>query len=212
MIDQNPHRGRPMGAVARAPRRRPIGAARALTAALVAALVAAMLSQSATAQTQAPAEPQPKTEAPAAPSTDPQVERIKDWATQCTTPAPDKPRVCFLIHDVFAAENNQRVLQLVIGRFGNDDILGALIFVPLGIRLPPGISLQIDKNAPLQIELERCTQKGCQAQIVLSDTVLASLKAGVGGEVTFEDGAGRPVAVAFSLKGFTAAFAKLGQP
>jgi len=137
------------------------------------------------------------------------VERIQDWALQCTKAQADKPRTCFLIHDVFRAENNQRILQVVVGHFGADSVLGALFFVPLGIRLPPGLVLKIGQNEAQKLPLERCTTKGCQAQILLADPLLSSFKAGTDGEITFEDAAGQAVGVTFSLKGFTAGLGKL---
>jgi len=178
-------------------------------------LVYAGTALPAAAQTPAPAPAPAPTPAPApAPSTEPapkgpDVERFKDWSLQCTQAQADKPSSCFLIHDVFPAEGNVRILQMVVGRFGQDNVLGALFFVPLGIRLPTGLTVQIDQNEPLRLPLERCTTKGCQAQIALADPLLAKFKAGSGGEVTFEDATGRPVAVPFSLQGFTAGLTKL---
>jgi invasion protein IalB len=152
-----------------------------------------------------PAGAQTQTPAPAKP----EVEHIQDWSLQCTPAQGDKPRTCFLIHDVFRTENNQRILQVVVGRFGADSVLGALFFVPLGIRLPPGLVLKIDQNEPQTLPLERCTTKGCQAQILLADPLLSAFKAGNGGELTFEDASGQAVAIAFSLNGFTAGLGKL---
>lgn len=138
-----------------------------------------------------------------------ETEQIQDWVLQCTKEQAGKPRTCFLLHDVFRTENNQRILQVVVGRFGADNILGALFFVPLGIRLPPGLVLKIGQNAAQTLPLERCTTKGCQAQIRLADPLLAAFKAGNGGEITFEDASGQAVGVVFSLKGFTAGLGKL---
>lgn len=152
-----------------------------------------------------PALAQAQTPAPA----NPEVERFQDWALQCTTAQADTPKTCFLIHDVFRADGNQRVLQIVVGRFGADNVLGALFFAPLGIRLPPGLTLQVDQKDPQKLPLERCTTKGCQAQIILADPLLDTFKDGTGGEITFEDASGQPIAIAFSLKGFTAGLAKL---
>lgn len=161
----------------------------------VAALLGSALPVLAQSQAPAPAEPE--------------IERIQDWALQCTKAQTDKPRTCFLIHDVFRAENNQRILQVVVGHFGADNVLGALFFVPLGIRLPPGLVLKIDQNEAQKLPLERCTTKGCQAQVLLADPLLSSFKAGNGGEITFEDATGQAVGVTFSLKGFTAGLGKL---
>jgi len=171
------------------------------------ALVTAAASTPAAAQTQVPA---PTTEPAADPAQKaPEIERIKDWTFQCTQPKADKPRTCFLIHDVYPTEGKARILQVVVGRFGAENLLGALFFVPLGIRLPPGLLLQIDKNEPQRLPVEQCTSKGCQAQIVLAEPLLSTLKAGNGGEVTFEDATGRQMVVPFSLHGFTAALEKL---
>jgi invasion protein IalB len=175
------------------------------------AAVATLLSSAgpALAQTQIPVPTQFLAQAQTPAPAESEVERIQDWSLQCTKAQADKARKCFLIHNVFRAEDNKRILQIVVGRFSADNVLAALFFVPLGIRLPPGLILQIDKNDPLQIELELCTGKGCQAQVRLDDALLAAFKAGKGGEITFEDATGLAVGVAFSLKGFTAGMAKL---
>ena len=180
-----------------------------LTVLSLIALVHAATSMPAAAQTQVPA-PAPATDPANDPAQKvPDIERIKDWTFQCTQLQADKPRSCFLIHDVYPTEGKVRILQMVVGRFGAENLLGALFFVPLGIRLPPGLTIQIDKNEPQRLPVEQCTSKGCQAQIVLAEPFLSILKAGAGGEVTFEDATGRQVAVPFSLQGFTAALAKL---
>lgn len=153
------------------------------------------------AQSQTPAQP------PAQPK--PEVERIQDWTLQCTKAQADKPRTCFLIHDVYRADGNQRILQIVVGRFGTDNVLAVLFFVPLGIRLPPGLTFQIDQNNPRKVPLERCSTKGCQAQVLLDDSLLDAFKAGNGGELSFDDAAGRSIVVKFSLKGFTSGIGKL---
>ena len=45
--------------------------------------------------------------------------------------------------------------------------------------------------------------------IVLHEELLQSLKTGLVGRVTFQDAAGQPITVDFSLKGFTAALSEL---
>lgn len=139
----------------------------------------------------------------------PEIERIEDWSLQCTATPAIQPKSCFLIHDVFQIQGDQRILQIVVGRFGASNVLVARFYVPLGIRLPPGLTLQVDRNTPQQMPLERCTTRGCQAQIFLDDALLAAFKAGNGGNLIFDDAAGQSIVVAFSLKGFTSGIEKL---
>ena len=139
----------------------------------------------------------------------PEIERIEDWSLQCTATQANQPKSCFLIHDVFHTQGDQRILQIVVGRFGANNVLVARFYVPLGIRLPPGLTLQVDQNTPQQMPLERCTTRGCQALIFLDDALLAAFKAGNGGDLIFDDAAGQSIVVAFSLKGFTSAIEKL---
>ncbi len=110
-----------------------------------------------------------------------------------------------MLQKIVTTDNGQQVLQVVIGRFGTERFLGAVILVPIGVRLPPGIGLQVDDRKPRNFPFERCSPARCQAHVMLEEDLLKSLKAGLTGTVTFQDGAGRAMTVDFSLKGFTAA-------
>ncbi len=110
-----------------------------------------------------------------------------------------------MVQKIVTAEGGQQVLQVVIGRFGTERTLGAVILVPIGVRLPPGIGLQVDDRKARNIFFERCSPARCQAHVVLDEKMLKNFKAGLVGHVTFQDSAGRTMTVDFSLKGFTAA-------
>ncbi len=88
-------------------------------------------------------------------------------------------------------------------------LVGAIISLPIGVRLPPGISLWADDRKPWKFPFERCTPDGCQVRALLHEELLQSLKTGLVGRVTFQDAAGQPITVDFSLKGFTAALSEL---
>lgn len=151
----------------------------------------------ATAQTET--ESQPTTEAPAS-------RQIQDWTLRCDAPAAGSlAGPCYMVQDIAAPEGQGRIAQMIVGHFGQERLLGALIFVPLGTRLPPGLLIGVDDNEPRRFPFQLCSPNGCQAQIALDDTFLAELKAGVTAEAVFEDANGRKLAVEISLRGFTAA-------
>lgn len=136
----------------------------------------------------------------------PAVQKFKDWEVQCRAPEGSLGPSCFMIQNVTSAEGKPLIIQVTVGRFGPQKILGLLVFVPLSVRLPPGISLQVDRAKAVHYPLERCTPNACRAEIVLDKRTLTRLKRGNIARITFQDGMGRPVKVDVSLAGFTAAF------
>lgn len=178
-----------------------------LTAALCLALASApeiAHAQDRPASEKAPGKTQEK-----APENIQQIRRFEDWELRCEQKDEWEEKTCYIVQSLKADETGRRVLQILVARFGAEQALGALISVPIGIRLPPGIVLQIDKKPARRFPLERCTPQTCQAQVRLADKLLASFKAGASGRVTFHDASGQTVNVSFSLKGFTAAFKEL---
>ena len=134
---------------------------------------------------------------------------IEDWVLRCLPAAESRPRTCRMVQSAVASEGGQRLLQVAVGRFGPERLLGAVISVPIGVRLPPGIDLRVDDRKPWNFTFERCSPSSCQVHALLHEELLQSLKAGLVGRVTFQDAVGQPITVDFSLKGFTAALREL---
>jgi len=203
MITQAPRRRR-------SPDRAPRGGARPWPARRLAALCLALLLTAilgalpgpAAAQTETQSEPQ--STAPAAAAPEPR--QIQDWTLRCDAPANGSlSGPCYIMQDIAAPEGQGRIAQMIVGHFGKERLLGALVFVPLGIRLPPGLLIGVDQNKPRRFPFQLCSANGCQAQIALDDAFLAELKAGAKAEAIFEDANGRKIAIEVSLRGFTAA-------
>ena len=135
--------------------------------------------------------------------------RIEDWVLRCLPATESQPRTCRMVQSAVAIEGGQRLLQVAVGRFGPERLLGAVISVPIGVRLPPGIGLRVDDRKPWNFPFERCSPSSCQVRALLQEELLKSLKAGRVGRITFQDAAGQPITVDFSLKGFTAALREL---
>lgn len=131
----------------------------------------------------------------------------KDWTVRCGPNPQTQAEVCYMIQQITSKETGQPVLQIAVGKFGPDKRDLALITLPLGVRLPPGIAIEVTGRERRQRPFERCLRTGCQAQLPIDDIVLGEFKAGLDGRILFYDLNGKPGALPFSLQGFTAAFA-----
>lgn len=132
-----------------------------------------------------------------------------DWYLRCGKINQDVDESCVLLQDVIDNNSNKPLMQLAVGFWGPEKQRGALITLPLGIRLPPGIQIKVDSVEVGKVPFSQCGLNGCQVHVTMDDTLLKKFKAGIGGTVAFYDATGRVVPVPFSLKGFTAGFAEV---
>lgn len=175
------------------------GLAPILMLSLAVALGQGLLAQPAAAQGDSEAQP------PAGAATTAQ-RQIQDWTVRCDAPtAGSMAGPCYMVQDITAPTGEGRIAQVLVGHFGPERLLGAVVFVPLGTRLPPGLLIGVDANDPRRFPYQLCSPNGCRAQIALDEAFLNELKAGVKAEAVFEDANGRKLAVQISLRGFTAA-------
>ncbi len=85
--------------------------------------------------------------------------------------------------------------------------------VPLGVLLPSGVALKVDKGQRFDAPFKICTAKGCEAGIPRDDLLLRTMKRGLVARIAFLDGiTRRQITVPVSLKGFAAAFRTLPAP
>ena len=136
---------------------------------------------------------------------------FQDWTVRCDqNPSNAAAGGCYILQNVVNSETQQPVMQIAIGLLKTDNSTVTVITLPLGILLPPGITLQIDQRQPARIPIQRCMPDGCKVQFRMSPEQISVFKGGIGGQLTFQDAVGRQVPVPFSLKGFTAALSSLG--
>ncbi len=126
-----------------------------------------------------------------------------DWQMRCETPPGAKNEQCALVQNV-AAEDRPNVTLLVIALKTADNQSRLLrVVAPLGVLLPAGLGLKIDDKDIGRAGFVRCLNTGCIAEVVMDDTLVASLKTGQNATFivfqTPEEGIGIPV----SLNGFS---------
>ncbi len=130
--------------------------------------------------------------------------KFGNWTAKCEESRGKVQGGCFIFQNLVLREGGQRVLQFAVGYVANTDAPIALLSLPLGISLPPGVSIRIGDAQPTRVIVERCEPNGCRAGLKLSDELLSQLRQGAQLTVTFHDAERRPIEVPLSLDGFEA--------
>jgi invasion protein IalB len=177
--------------------------------------VTALAQASQAAPSQATPSQQPESTAPKPKTATPSPrdgQQFQDWKLRCKA-AEGQPELCEMEQRV-ENQKGDRVLLAVVGRVRSLDAPGMLILLPLGIALPPGVSLKVDDGDQRPLEVKLCAKEGCHAeQAPLKPDLLGALKAGTKGMVTFyvytRQGKQQQVNIPVSLLGFSAALAEV---
>lgn len=125
------------------------------------------------------------------------------WAHRCRGAANGGQR-CHIEHAVLDPKHRQIV------RFAVADVGGVrrlVVFAPVGLKIPYGVHVRIDKLAPRQLRLETCDRQSCEAELAVDAALSRQLADGARIAVLLQDGrSGRRISVAGSLQGFTVAY------
>lgn len=131
------------------------------------------------------------------------------WEMRCETPPGSSREQCALMQSV-AAEDKPNMNLVVIAIKAADGKSRLLrVVAPLGVLLPAGLGLNIDKADKGRAGFVRCLPSGCVAEVVMDNKLLDEL--GKGKTATFivfetpEQGIGIPL----TLNGFKDGFGKL---
>ncbi len=134
-----------------------------------------------------------------------------NWTAKCEEPHEDRQGGCFIFQNLVLREGGQRVLQVAIGYVPKTTEPIALISLPLGISLPPGVSIELANGQPIRFPVERCEPNGCRAGLKLKEDFLAALRHAETLTVRFHDAQRQPIEVPLSLSGFAAGLEALKQ-
>ncbi len=131
-------------------------------------------------------------------------EVFSDWRVLCHPV--EKDVACQMMQSVAAEENGPPVFLLSVSDDEDTGQRYAVITVPVGVYLAPGIELHVDNRRPFKVLYEVCDQLGCHAGFRMKGDVLAAFRKGL--EVKARVWTARDKAVDFpvSLRGFTAAY------
>ncbi len=126
------------------------------------------------------------------------------WRSRCEETRGKVMGGCFIYQDLVLREGGQRVLQFAAGYAESTPDPIALISLPLGISLPPGILLKVDNGKAIPVMVERCEPTGCRAGLKLEAPLMRELRDGRQLTVSFRDAERKPIEVSLALGGFSA--------
>ncbi len=122
-----------------------------------------------------------------------------DWALRCPEQAG-----CVLQQRVLLEDNPTPLLHVALHYSDEPRTLDAIIRVPLGVLLPPGLTIVIDGGQPMTIPFHHCLPEGCLALTQVSDPLADALRRGNRADVSYQLADRRTLTVPLSLHGITA--------
>ncbi len=131
------------------------------------------------------------------------------WQVSCRTPPGAKEEKCALVQSVTAEDRPNVGLTVVFYEAIGEKKKLLRVVVPLGVLLPTGLGLKIDDQDVGNAPFLKCGKRGCVAEVVLQDEVIAKLKQGTNAMFIIFDTPEAGIGIPVSLQGFTDAFASL---
>jgi len=132
-----------------------------------------------------------------------------DWQIRCDTPPGAQGEQCALIQSVTAEDRPNVGLTVIVLKTADQKSRLMRVLAPLGVLLPSGLGLKIDKTDVGRAGFVRCLPNGCVAEVQMDDNLIKQLRSGQSATFiifqTPEEGIGIPM----SLKGFGEGFDKL---
>lgn len=132
---------------------------------------------------------------------------FKDWRITCAQN--DAVKICQMLQSQPATKGGADVFLISLSQSDGSKEVSAVVSVPLGVYLAPGIEIHISGRRPFKVLYEICDQTSCHAGFKLKGSVLSSFKRG--SEAKFRVWTAKSKAVEFpvSLSGFTAGYTEL---
>ena len=133
----------------------------------------------------------------------------QDWQIRCDTPPGAQTEQCAVMQSVVAEDRANFGLTVIIMKMADNKSRMMRVIAPLGVLLPAGLGLSIDKQDIGRAGFVRCLPNGCVAEVVMDDNLVQKLRTGQSATFiifqTPEEGIGFPV----SLAGFGEGYDKL---
>jgi invasion protein IalB len=130
-----------------------------------------------------------------------------NWSTGCNAPSRKEPLSCSIEQRVLLRETGQQLGRAAVQTSGPEPRTpGLLLHLPLGLSMAAGVSVVVDADTPVKLDVQTCDAAGCYAARALDGELLKAMQRGRELKITFEDLNRKPITVTFTLEGFTDAF------
>ena len=137
------------------------------------------------------------------------------WQIRCDNKAGPGVERCALMQSVTSKDNANVGLTVILLKTAKKNAVLLRVLAPLGVFLPGGLGLQIDKKNLGRTVFLRCVPNGCISETKLEKKILNRFKAGATATFVLFEGPKKGIGLPVSLKGFTAGFTalpRMGEP
>lgn len=127
------------------------------------------------------------------------------WTKICTTHKKSKKEICLISQEIRSA-SGQFLASVAIREIDGDKGRTALISVPPGMLLQPGIRFKVDDNEDHEVKYGICFQKYCYSELPIKKAIIDEMKGGNNLTVTTFSQQGKAIGFELTLSGFTATY------
>lgn len=137
--------------------------------------------------------------------TKPEISYFGDWAVRCFPVKSPSP--CDMLFATVRKNSAQRVTSVSIAYVPSKGTYLMQVAVPLGIDLSQGVVIQAGNYSTDKLTVRRCDRSGCFVEQAAGNDLIDGLtqNSEQGGNLKVVATGGKPVSLAMSLKGFSAA-------
>ena len=130
------------------------------------------------------------------------------WSYRCSGEGEQKH--CEIFQRLMVKDTQSRFVEMAVAHHPTENGYQALIYLPLGISIPPGIGVEIDGEEILREQIQFCIASGCIMGLNLSHhDLLQRMHNGKKLTLSFKSPDGTPITADLILKGFKKTFKKL---
>ena len=94
-----------------------------------------------------------------------------DWVTRCETPPGAAHEQCAIVLSVVDQERPNLILVVIVLNTADRKTRLMRVIAPLGVLLPPGVSLRIDNAEAGRLSFLQCLPNGCVAQLAMDEAL-----------------------------------------
>src|SRR5262245_33068181 len=124
------------------------------------------------------------------------------WQVSCRTPPGAQEEKCALVQSVTAEDRPNVGLTVVFYKAIGEEKKLMRVVVPLGVLLPTGLGLKIDGQDVGNAPFLKCSRRGCVAEVVLQDDIIAKMKKGTTAMFIIFDTPEAGIGIPVALQGF----------
>ncbi|MCG8563282.1 MAG: invasion associated locus B family protein [Hyphomicrobiales bacterium] len=128
------------------------------------------------------------------------------WVKLCDKAKGLEKNICLTHHERLDGNTGRVLVSAALRKIEGQDSEQFLVMVPLGMAIPPGVQVRIDKEKPIPLKYTICHSAGCTAEIPATKEIVDKLRKGNKMVVAAINIAGKAIGFPVPLNGFTKAY------